>query len=69
VDHLSVKRLWRNQGIGKALLLHTFHEFYRRGVWTIKLSVDSRSQTRASHLYESVGMKTTQEYYIYRRDM
>lgn len=69
VDHLSVRRPWRRQGIGKALLLHTFGEFYRRGIHHIKLSVDSKSLTGASHLYESVGMKTVQEYYIYRKEI
>jgi mycothiol synthase len=69
VDHLSVRRPWRKQGIGKALLLHTFGEFYRRGIKQIKLSVDSRSLTGAPHLYESVGMKTIQEYFIYRKQL
>jgi ribosomal protein S18 acetylase RimI-like enzyme len=69
VDHLSVNRSWRKQGIGKALLLFTFNEFFRRGIQTIKLSVDSKSQTRASKLYESVGMNTIQEYYIYHKEI
>lgn len=69
VDHLSVRRAWRKQGIGKALLLHTFGEFYKRGVMRIKLSVDSKSMTNAPHLYESVGMKTIQEYHIYKKHL
>jgi GNAT superfamily N-acetyltransferase len=67
VDHLSVRREWRNKGIGKALLLHTFGEFFRRGIHTIKLSVDSKSLTNAPRLYESVGMKTVQKYYVYKK--
>jgi GNAT superfamily N-acetyltransferase len=69
VDHLGVRRDWRKKGIGKALLLHTFGEFYRRGVKHIKLSVDSKSLTNAPHLYESVGMKTIHEYHIYRKEL
>lgn len=69
VDHLGVRRAWRKKGIGKALLLHTFGAFYRRGVNHIKLSVDSKSLTSAPHLYESVGMKTIHEYHIFRKEL
>ena len=67
VDHLSVRQAWRKRGIGKALLLHSFTEYYRRGIQHIKLSVDSKSLTNAPRLYESVGMKTVQQYHIYRK--
>ena len=67
VDHLSVRQMWRKRGIGKAMLLHSFGEFYRRGIHRIKLSVDSKSLTNASRLYESVGMQTIQQYHIYRK--
>ena len=67
VDHLSVRQAWRKRGIGKALLLHSFGEFYRRGIHQIKLSVDSKSLTNAPHLYKSVGMQTVQQYHIYRK--
>jgi ribosomal protein S18 acetylase RimI-like enzyme len=69
VDHLGVRRDWRHRGIGKALLLHTLGEFYRRGVRCMKLSVDSKSLTNAPRLYESVGMRTVQEYSIYKKDL
>jgi mycothiol synthase len=69
IDHLSVRRKWRNKGIGKALLLHSFGEFYRRGLQTVKLSVDSKSLTNAPRLYESVGMKVVQQYHIYKKDL
>jgi len=69
VDHLSVRPAWRNKGIGKSLLLHTFSEFYRRGVQRVKLSVDSNSLTSAPRLYESVGMKTIQRYHIYKKEL
>jgi mycothiol synthase len=67
VDHLSVRRAWRNKGIGKALLLHTFGEFFNRGVRNIKLSVDSKSLTNAPRLYENVGMKTVEKYHVYKK--
>src|SRR5689334_2325310 len=65
VDHLSVRLVSRQRRIGKALLLHSFGEFYRRGIHRIKLSVDSKSLTNAPRLYESVGMQTVQKYHIY----
>jgi len=67
VDHLSVLQRHRKRGIGKALLLHSFGEFYRRGVTNVKLSVDSKSLTNAPKLYENVGMQTVQQYHIYRK--
>ena len=69
VDHLSVRPAWRNRGIGRALLLHTFDEFYRRGVPRVKLSVDSKSLTHAQQLYQSVEMKTIQQYSIYKKEL
>jgi len=69
VDHLSVRREWRNKGIGKALLLYSFGEFYKRGLKTVKLSVDSKSLTNAPRLYESVGMKIVQQYHIYKKEL
>jgi len=69
VDHLSVLRESRKRGIGKALLLHSFEEFYKRGMKTVKLNVDSKSLTNAPKLYESVGMKITQQYHIYKKEV
>jgi len=69
VDHLGVRRAWRKRGIGKGLLLHSFGEFYKRGIRKVKLSVDSKGLTNAPHLYESVGMKTIQQYHIYRKEI
>jgi GNAT superfamily N-acetyltransferase len=69
VDHLSVRRKWRKKGIGKALLLHSFGEFYKDGMRIVKLNVDSKSLTNAPRLYESVGMKTVQQYHIYTKEV
>ncbi len=69
VDHLGVRRKWRNKGLGKALLLHSFGEFYRRGIPRVKLSVDSHSLTNAPRLYEQAGMRTIQQYHIYKKEL
>ena len=69
VDHLGVRREWRNRGIGTALLLHSLGEFYRRGTRRVKLSVDSHSLTHAPRLYRRAGMQTIQQYHVYRKDL
>jgi len=67
VDHLSVLRAWRKQGLGQALLLHSFGEFFRRGIRRVRLSVDSQSLTNAPRLYARVGMETVQEYHVFKK--
>jgi mycothiol synthase len=56
INLLGVRRPWRKQGLGQALLLHSFGEFHRRAVDTIGLGVDAESITGATRLYEKVGM-------------
>jgi ribosomal protein S18 acetylase RimI-like enzyme len=58
VAALGVARPWRGKGLGRALLLRTFAEFYSRGVSRVTLGVDAESPTGATKLYESVGMET-----------
>jgi ribosomal protein S18 acetylase RimI-like enzyme len=69
VDHLGVRRKWRNRGIGMALLLHSLGEFYRRGTRRVKLSVDSHSLAHAPRLYRRAGMQTIQQYHVYRKEL
>jgi mycothiol synthase len=57
VGALGVRRPWRGRGLAKALLLHTFAEFWRRGRKRVSLGVDAESPTGATHLYERVGME------------
>lgn len=56
ISDLGVRRAWRRQGLGQALLLHTFGEYYRRGTRKVALIVDADSPTGADRLYERVGM-------------
>lgn len=67
IDHLGVVRDYRQKGIGKALMLHSFGAFYERGITRIRLNVDSASMTNAPRLYENVGMKTVQQYHFYEK--
>lgn len=53
---LGVRKPWRKQGLGNALLRHSFAEFYRRGKRKAALDVDSESLTGATRLYRKAGM-------------
>ena len=65
---LGVRRPWRKQGLGMALLLHSFGEFYRRGQTTIGLGVDASNPTGATRLYERAGMRIETEYVCYEKE-
>jgi GNAT superfamily N-acetyltransferase len=56
VEELGVRRPWRGQGVGLALLHLAFDEFRRRGLSRARLTVDSESLTGATRLYERAGM-------------
>jgi GNAT superfamily N-acetyltransferase len=57
VGQLGVLRPWRKQGLGLALLQHSFGEFYRRDKKRAGLGVDASSLTGATRLYEKGGMR------------
>ena len=55
IKNLSVHPCAQGQGLGRALLLHTFHVFKQRGEPCVDLKVLETNQ-RARQLYESAGM-------------
>jgi mycothiol synthase len=57
VATLGVRRPWRRQGLGEALLLHSFDAFRSRGYTRATLGVDASSPTGATRLYERAGMR------------
>jgi len=69
VGTLGVRRAWRKRGLGEALLLHSFGEFYRRGAKTIGLGVDAENPTGATRLYKKAGMHVAAEYVIYEKEL
>ncbi len=69
VSTLGVRRAWRKRGLGEALLLHSFGEFYRRGMKTIGLGVDTQNPTGATRLYQKAGMYIAAEYVIYEKEL
>lgn len=69
VATLGVRRPWRKRGLGEALLLHSFAEFYRRGTKTIGLGVDAQNPTGATRLYQKVGMYAASEFVTYEKEL
>lgn len=67
VWHLGVRRAWRKQGLGMALLRLEQGAFYRRSLRTMKLNVDMLSLTQAYRLYERAGMHTVFQYHVYEK--
>jgi mycothiol synthase len=66
---LGVRRPWRKRGVGEALLLHSFGEFYKRGTNTIGLGVDAQNPTGATRLYQKVGMVAASEFVTYEKEL
>ncbi len=69
VDDLAVLRASRGKGLGMALLLHAFGEFYRRGLRKAGLGVDSQNLTGALRLYQRAGMHRIRENISYEKEL
>ncbi len=69
VGTLAVLRPWRRRGLGMALLLYAFDQFYRRGTHKVSLSVDSQNLTGATRLYERAGMHVARQYERYEKEL
>jgi ribosomal protein S18 acetylase RimI-like enzyme len=67
ISVLGVRKQWRRQGLGRALLLHCFHEFRRRGFHAAALGVDAESLTGANKLYENAGMRVVRQSDVYEK--
>ncbi|MBI3941374.1 MAG: GNAT family N-acetyltransferase [Chloroflexi bacterium] len=65
VDQLGIRRPWRQQGLGLALLSLAFGEFYRRGTHKVGLGVDAQNPTGATRLYRRAGMHVARQYTAY----
>ncbi len=57
IKDLAVQPDWRRRGLGKALLLHAFGVFKRRGALTVSLKVEPDNPSGAIRLYRRVGMR------------
>jgi len=69
VQGLGVRRAWRRQGIGSALLARTFAAMAARGQPRIELGVDAEGAAKPLQLYEGAGMHVTFTYELYAKDL
>jgi mycothiol synthase len=67
VKDIVVRESERGHGLGKALLLHGFREYRRRGAERVGLKVDLSNPTGAPELYERVGFVTDRRYGIWTK--
>jgi mycothiol synthase len=69
VSALGVRRPYRGRGYAKGLLLHTFREFWNRGLPRVTLDVDTQNPTGATQLYQRVGMSVEMENVVYEKEL
>jgi mycothiol synthase len=69
VNQLCVRKPWRRQGLGMALLHVAFQEFFQRGSQRAGLAVDASSLTNATRLYERAGMHITRQFDTYEMEL
>lgn len=62
VRQLAVPRAHRGRGVGRALLLESFRRHRERGLPQTQLGVDSDNASGAPRLYESVGMRVSEDF-------
>ena len=67
VDILGVRRPYRHQCLGRALLLAGLRVLKEAGMESAALGVDAESLTGATRLYESVGFVECRRYVLYWR--
>jgi GNAT superfamily N-acetyltransferase len=69
VNTLGVRRPWRRQGLGLALLYHAFSEYFRRGYKRVGLGVDTQNLSGATRLYQKAGMQVDREFVVYEKEL
>jgi mycothiol synthase len=62
VSVLGVRKAWRRHGLGRALLLHSFHALRAKGKPRVGLGVDGSNPTGAVQLYEAAGMRVVRRF-------
>jgi mycothiol synthase len=67
IDVLAVRRPYRCQGLGSALLLAGMHALQQDGMKYAMLGVDTENLTGALRLYERAGFYAVKRYAAYRK--
>ena len=66
---LGTRRGFRNQGLGRAMLLAGMQRLKAAGVDTARLAVDADNPNGAGRLYESVGFRKLYTWIMYVKDV
>jgi mycothiol synthase len=69
VGMIGTRKAWRRKGLGQALLLHSFREFWARGIRRVTLGVDAENASGATRLYERVGMHVESEHVTFEKEL
>ena len=69
LDHISVRRPWRRQGVAAALITSTLGILRDRGIEEAALGVDAENPTGALRLYERLGFVRHKSGIGYRRPL
>jgi mycothiol synthase len=69
ISTLGVLREYRQRGIARALLHHSFNQFHERGQRRVGLGVDTQNLTGALRLNEGVGMRAYRTMYVFEKEL
>lgn len=69
LDHISVRRPWRQRGLAAALIASTLELLRDRGLEEAALGVDAENPTGAVRLYERMGFLRWRTGMAYRKDL
>jgi mycothiol synthase len=69
IDSLCVRREYRRQGLGLALLLTTLQAFRKAGLESASLDTNPENPTQAIRLYEQAGFSEAWRWVTYGMDM
>jgi mycothiol synthase len=67
LDQVSVRRSWRRQGVGAAVIAASLRALRDRGLDEASLGVDAENPTGALALYERLGFTRHRAFRIYRK--
>ena len=66
LEHISVRRPWRRQGVGRAITAEALRRLAAAGLTEACLGVDAENPTGALGLYEGLGFEVHQRWITYR---
>ncbi len=69
IRQIGVRRPWRKNGLGLAILHRVFNECYARGIKKVGLGVDAQNLTGATRLYERAGMQVKVHFVRYEKEI